>query len=181
VSERPTDDAIDSAPCCTRGRGGCSGPALAWGSRGGGVAWARARPATRRLSARVSARALALALAAPAATGCGTPRATQQLELAVGGCLVGAGVVGGVTVGTSVVYEPNARDADGAFVPVADQQGVSLLPWGVAIAVAGLVTGGAFLVAGALIDVDEPPQPAKSDSTRPPPPAMSGPTRPTPP
>jgi hypothetical protein len=132
------------------------------------------------VSARVSARALALALAAAAATGCGTPRATQQLELAVGGCLVGAGAIGGVTVGTSVVYEPNARDADGAFVPVADQQGVSLLPWGVAIAVAGLVTGGAFLVAGALIEVDEPPRPARSDPTRPPP-AKSGPTRPPPP
>ncbi len=134
-------------------------------------------PTTR---ARAWPRALALVVAASSLAGCGTPRATQQLDCALGGCLVGAGAIGGVTVGTSVLYDPNARDPDGAFVPVADQEGVSLLPWGIAIAVAGVVTGGAFLVAAALIDVDGEPSPATPAPTRPPP-AKQGPTRPPPP
>ena len=95
-----------------------------------------------------------------AGTGCATASATRDLFFVTGGCLIGTGAIGGVTVGTSVIYDPSARDDDGAFVPVADQEGQSLLPVGVGIGLVGLLGGGALLVAGGLMEVPEEPAPA---------------------
>ncbi len=112
-----------------------------------------------------------LLAAALASAGCATTEGNRDLFHATGACLVATGVVGGVTVGTSVIYDPAARDEDGAFVPVADQEGTPLWPWGVGIATVGVLGGSALFVAAALLDEDEP---ARATGAPPPPPDDGG-------
>jgi hypothetical protein len=88
-------------------------------------------------------------------TACATSSETRNLEYGLGGCALGVGVIGGGLVASSVVYDPRARNEDGSFVPVADQEGVSLLPWGVGIGVVGVATGSALIAAGALTPVPD--------------------------
>jgi len=105
----------------------------------------------------------AMVVAATSMTACATSSETRNLEYGLGGLTVGAGVIGGALVGTTVLFDPRERNDDGSFVPVADQEGVSLWPWGVGIAVVGVGVGGALIAAGALTPVDN----EKSASTTP--------------
>jgi hypothetical protein len=110
--------------------------------------------AVRRL-ARTMVVGLALSTTTSLLAACSTPSATRDLEYALGCCALGTGVVGGTLVATSVVYDPRARQDDGAFIPVADQEGVSLLPWGIGIGVVGVAAGGTLIAIAALTEIPE--------------------------